>query len=57
MLVQILSGLITYLLLAVYCHENHGERGPSAEYGNSATKSRTRHANSSAPTRQDHTTG
>lgn len=26
MLVQILSGLITYLLLAIYCHENHGER-------------------------------
>jgi hypothetical protein len=25
MLVQILSGLITYLLLAIYCHENHGE--------------------------------
>lgn len=26
MLVQILSGLITYLLLAIHCHENHGER-------------------------------
>ena len=26
MLVQILSGLITYLLLAIYCHENYGER-------------------------------
>jgi len=26
MLVQILSGLITYLLLAIYCHETHGER-------------------------------
>jgi len=26
MLVQILSGLITYLLLAIYCHENHDER-------------------------------
>jgi hypothetical protein len=26
MLVQILSGLITYLLLAIYCHENHGEQ-------------------------------
>lgn len=26
MLVQILSGLITYLLLAIYCHKNHGER-------------------------------
>jgi len=23
--VQILSGLITYLLLAIYCHEQHGE--------------------------------
>ena len=26
MLVQILSGLITYLLLAIYCHGTHGER-------------------------------
>lgn len=26
MLVQILSGLITYLLLAIYCHENYSER-------------------------------
>jgi hypothetical protein len=26
MMVQILSGLITYLLLAIYCHEEHGER-------------------------------
>jgi hypothetical protein len=26
LLVQILSGLITYLLLAIYCHEEHGER-------------------------------
>ena len=25
LLVQILSGLITYLLLAMYCHEEHGE--------------------------------
>lgn len=25
-LVQILAGLITYLLLAIYCHEEHGER-------------------------------
>jgi len=24
-MVQILGGLITYLLLAIYCHENHGE--------------------------------
>lgn len=24
--VQILAGLITYLLLAIYCHKNHGER-------------------------------
>ncbi len=24
-MVQILSGLITYLLLAIYCHEQHGE--------------------------------
>ena len=24
-MVQILTGLITYLLLAIYCHENHGE--------------------------------
>ena len=23
---QILAGLITYLLLAIYCHEEHGER-------------------------------
>jgi len=26
LLMQILSGLITYLLLAIYCHEQHGER-------------------------------
>lgn len=26
LLVQILSGLITYLLLAIYCHEEHNER-------------------------------
>ena len=26
MMVQILSGLITYLLLAIYCHEEHDER-------------------------------
>lgn len=26
LLMQILSGLITYLLLALYCHEEHGER-------------------------------
>ena len=26
LMVQILAGLITYLLLAIYCHENHGER-------------------------------
>lgn len=26
LLMQILSGLITYLLLAMYCHEKHGER-------------------------------
>jgi len=25
-MVQILGGLITYLLLAIYCHEEHGER-------------------------------
>jgi len=25
LMVQILSGLITYLLLAIYCHEKHGE--------------------------------
>ncbi len=25
MMVQILSGLITYLLLAIYCHEEHNE--------------------------------
>jgi len=25
-MVQILAGLITYLLLAIYCHEEHGER-------------------------------
>jgi hypothetical protein len=24
-MIQILSGLITYLLLAIYCHEQHGE--------------------------------
>jgi len=24
-MVQILGGLITYLLLALYCHKNHGE--------------------------------
>ena len=26
LMVQILSGLITYLLLAIYCHEEHAER-------------------------------
>jgi hypothetical protein len=26
LLMQILAGLITYLLLAIYCHEQHGER-------------------------------
>ncbi len=26
LLMQILSGLITYLLLAIYCHDQHGER-------------------------------
>jgi hypothetical protein len=26
LLVQILSGLITYLLLAIYCHQQHGEK-------------------------------
>jgi len=26
LMVQILAGLITYLLLAIYCHEQHGER-------------------------------
>ncbi len=26
LMVQILSGLITYLLLTIYCHEEHGER-------------------------------
>lgn len=26
LMVQILAGLITYLLLAIYCHEEHGER-------------------------------
>ena len=26
LMVQIYAGLITYLLLAIYCHENHGER-------------------------------
>ena len=26
LMVQILSGLITYLLLAIYCHEKHNER-------------------------------
>jgi hypothetical protein len=25
-MVQILSGLITYLLLAIYCHTHHGEK-------------------------------
>ena len=25
-MVQILGGLITYLLLAIYCHENYNER-------------------------------
>ena len=25
-MMQILSGLITYLLLTIYCHEQHGER-------------------------------
>lgn len=26
LMIQILSGLITYLLLSIYCHEQHGER-------------------------------
>ncbi len=26
LLMQILAGLVTYLLLAIYCHEQHGER-------------------------------
>ena len=26
LMIQILSGLITYLLLTIYCHEEHGER-------------------------------
>jgi len=26
LMIQILAGLITYLLLAIYCHEEHGER-------------------------------
>lgn len=26
LMIQILSGLITYLLLAIYCHERHGEK-------------------------------
>jgi hypothetical protein len=26
LMIQILGGLITYLLLAIYCHKNHGER-------------------------------
>jgi hypothetical protein len=26
LLMQILAGLITYLLLAIFCHEEHGER-------------------------------
>jgi hypothetical protein len=25
LMVQIMAGLITYLLLAIYCHTNHGE--------------------------------
>ena len=25
-MVQMLAGLITYLLLAIYCHETHGEK-------------------------------
>jgi IS4 transposase len=26
LMIQILAGLITYLLLAIYCHEEHGEQ-------------------------------
>jgi IS4 transposase len=26
LMIQILAGLITYLLLAIYCHEQHGEK-------------------------------
>ncbi len=26
LMIQVLSGLITYLLLAIYCHEQHGEK-------------------------------
>jgi hypothetical protein len=26
LMVQILAGLVTYLLLAIYCHEQHGEK-------------------------------
>ena len=25
-MVQMIAGLITYLLLAIYCHETHGEK-------------------------------
>ena len=55
MLVQILSGLITYIC----CWRSTATKTivsgcPSAECGNSATKSRTRPASSSAPIRWDH---
>lgn len=26
LMVQMMAGLVTYLLLAIYCHENHGEK-------------------------------
>ncbi len=33
LMVQILAGLITYLLLAIYCHEQHGEKVSSRKFG------------------------
>jgi len=39
LLMQILAGLITYLLLAIYCHEQYGEHAVLAEYENYVVKS------------------
>lgn len=49
LMIQILSGLITYLLLAIYCHEQHGEQVSIARVRELRTKilNETRAAESS----------
>ena len=39
-MVQILGGLITYLLLAIYCYQNHGEPVSIKEFDNYGYKSK-----------------